>query len=109
MKTLSLHVNAFLHKQAGGFTKVAGEPKGLPLLRFRNHTIAKEMDHPLAQNDACFTCFACPRGKLFMAKRPPFGGKERFFARACQLTFLLEGVSERVAGLPVLLETALCL
>ena len=35
--------------------------------------------------------------------------KERFFARACLLTLLLERVNERVASLPVLLETALSL
>jgi hypothetical protein len=44
-------------------------------------------------NHACFTCFACPGGKPFLAKRSTFGGKERFLARGYLLMFLLRGLA----------------
>jgi hypothetical protein len=53
--------------------------KGLPLLRFRNHSTAKKRKHLFARNFACSTCFACTHGKPFLAERQTFGGKEPFW------------------------------
>ena len=50
----------------------------LPRCASRGHGTAKKIDHPFTRNCACFTCFACPRGKAFMAEQQPFGDKEPF-------------------------------
>ena len=83
--------------------------KDLPLLRFRKQSVAEKMTDVFSMKYARLACCTCPRGKPFMAKRQIFGGTERFFDRACVLTFLLERVSERVAGLRILSETVVCL
>jgi hypothetical protein len=42
--------------------------KDLPLLRFRNHSTAKKIDHLFIRNSACYARIASTRGKAFMAK-----------------------------------------